>query len=146
VPENAAPAISALKLSASTFSKRTTLSFRLSEAAQVTLSFERKLPGHRVGGKCVAPAKRGRPRCTRYSGVRTTLTLRGKAGANTTYLRGRLSRTRSLAPGRYRLTLLATDSEGKRSAPATTGFRLVSPAPSRAALLEAAIRSLVRAF
>jgi hypothetical protein len=135
VPSNAAPVISRLKLSASAFSRRTTLSFRLSEAAQVTLSFERKLTGHKAGGKCVSPAKKGHARCTRYSRIRTTLKLQAKAGANSMYLKGRLSRKRSLAPGRYRLTLVATDPAGKRSAPAATSFRLLDAALARRALL-----------
>ncbi len=134
VQSNVAPAISRLKLAASTFSKRTTLTFSLSEAAKVMLSFERKLAGRRVRGKCVSPAKKGRPKCTRYARIRTTMTLQGKAGANSMYLKGRLSRTRSLAPGRYRLTLLATDSEGKRSAPAKTSFRLAGASLAKSAL------------
>jgi hypothetical protein len=138
---NAAPVISRLKLSASTFSRGTTVSFRLSEAAQVKLSFERKLAGHKAGGKCVSPAKRGRPSCTRYSRIRTTLKLQGKAGANSLHLKGRLSRAHSLAPGRYRLTLLATDSQGKRSAPATTSFRLLD-----ASLIRSALLSFARVF
>jgi hypothetical protein len=133
--------ITRLKLSASTFSRGTTVSFRLSEAAQVKLSFERKLAGHKAGGKCVAPAKRGRPSCTRYSRIRTTLKLQGKAGANSLHLKGRLSRAHSLAPGRYRLTLLATDSQGKRSAPATTSFRLLD-----ASLIRSALLSFARVF
>ena len=134
VPSNPAPAISRLKLSAAAFSKGTTISFNLSEAAKVTLSFERRMRGHKVRGKCVAPAKKARPKCTRYSAIRTTLKLQGKAGANSMYFKGRLSRTRVLAPGRYRLTLLATDAEGKRSAPATTSFRLKDAAIARRAL------------
>jgi hypothetical protein len=131
---NAAPAISRVKLSPATFSRGTTLSFRLSEAARVTLSFERRLAGRRAGGKCVSPPRKGRAKCTRYSRVRTTLKLEGKAGANSMQLERRLSRTGSLAPGRYRLTLLATDPQGKRSAPATTSFRLLDAALARTAL------------
>ena len=54
-----APALTKLKLSHASFrkGKSTTISFRLSEAAKVTLSFERKLDGRRVRGKCVKPAK-----------------------------------------------------------------------------------------
>ena len=100
----------------------------------MTLSFERRLHGHKVRGKCVAPAKKARPNCTRYSAIRTTLKLQGKAGANSMYFKGRLSRSRVLAPGRYRLTLRATDTEGKRSAPATTSFRLMDAAIARRAL------------
>jgi hypothetical protein len=134
-PNNAAPAISRVKLSASTFSKATTLSFRLSEAAQVRLSFGRKLSGHRARGRCVAPARKGRAKCTLYSALRTTLKLQGKAGANSALLKRRLSRTHNLASGRYRLTLLATDPQGKHSPAATTSFRVVDATAARAALL-----------
>jgi hypothetical protein len=137
-PSNPAPAISRLKLAPAAFSKGTMISFNLSEAAEVTLSFERKLRGHKVRGKCVAPARKGRPKCTRYSAIRTTLKRQGKAGPNSTSFKGRLSRTRALAPGPYRLTLLATDAEGKRSAPATTTFRLMDVATVRRALLSVA--------
>ena len=62
-----APALIRLKLSQATFrkGKSTTISFRLSEAAKVALSFERKLDGRRVRGRCVKPAKGARPKCTR---------------------------------------------------------------------------------
>ncbi|MEA2330360.1 MAG: hypothetical protein QOH58_498 [Thermoleophilaceae bacterium] len=99
-PSNAAPAISRLKLSG------TRISFRLSEAATVKLSFERK--GSR-----------------RYTRLKTKLTLRGKAGANSAYFN---ARRRGLRAARYRLTALATDSAGKRSALARTSFRVARPA------------------
>ena len=134
---NPAPVLSRLKLSQATFrkGKPTTISFRLSEAAKVALSFERKLDGRRVRGRCVKPATGLRPNCTRYSRLKTGLTVRGKAGTNTVVFRGRLSRSKVLAVGRYRLTLVATDSTGKKSSARQVGFRMlnsVSVAQARA--------------
>jgi hypothetical protein len=127
---NLAPALSKLKLSRASFrkGKSITIGFRLSEAAKVALSFERKLSGRRVRGRCVKPANGARANCTRYSRLKTTLSLQGKAGANSFVFRGRLSRTRVLAVGRYRLTLVATDAAGKRSAAARASFRVLQSA------------------
>jgi hypothetical protein len=139
---NQAPVLSRLKLSQATFrkGKPTTISFRLSEAAKVALSFERKLDGRRVRGRCVKPATGLRPNCTRYSRLKTGLTVQGKAGTNTVVFRGRLSRSRVLAVGRYRLTLVATDSTGKRSAARQVGFRMLDSVPAAQAR---AVRAVV---
>jgi microcystin-dependent protein len=139
---NLAPALSKLKLSQASFrrGKTTTISFQLSEAAKVVLSFERKLDGRRVRGRCVKPAKGARPNCTRYSRLRTTLSMQGKAGANSLLFRGRLSRTRVLAVGRYRMTLVATDPTGKMSTAARASFRLLDSASVAQAR---AVRSVV---
>lgn len=127
---NAAPAVSRLKLSPASFrkGKSTTISFRLSEAARVALSFERKLDGRRVRGRCVKPARGARPICTRYSRLKSVVSFQGKAGANSLLFRGRLTRTRSLAVGRYRMTLVATDATGKRSRAARASFKLMNSA------------------
>jgi hypothetical protein len=137
-----APTLSRLKLSQATFrkGKSTTISFRLSEAARVKLSFERKLSGRRVRGRCVKPAKSARPNCTRYSKLRTTMTLQGKAGTNRLVFRGRLSRTAVLSVGRYRLTLVATDATGKKSAAGQLSFKLLERASTAQAR---AVRAVV---
>jgi hypothetical protein len=137
-----APTLSRLKLSQASFrkGKSTTISFRLSEVAKVKLSFERKLSGRRVHGRCVKPSKSARPNCTRYSKLRTTMTVPGKAGTNSLVFRGRLSRTRVLDVGRYRLTLVATDSTGKRSAAGQLGFKLLERASTARAH---AVRAIV---
>ena len=128
---NPAPALTKLKLSRATFRKggSTTIGFRLSEAAKVVFSFERKLAGRRVRGRCGKPAKGARPNCTRYALLKSTLSMRGKAGANSLVFRGRLSRTRSLPVGRYRLKLVATDATGKKSRAARVSFKLLDSAP-----------------
>ena len=104
----------------------TTIRFRLSEAARVTYDFRRALPGRKVGRRCLAPtrARKGRPRCTRY--VRSGSLRRAAAlGANILRFQGRLTRRRALRPGKYRLTLVATDPAGQRSAPRNLTFRLL---------------------
>ncbi len=124
---NPAPALTKLKLSKTSFRKGKSIKigFRLSEAAKVTLTFERKLTGRRVRGRCVKPRKGLRSNCTRYVGVRTGLRYNAKAGANSISFTGRLSRRTVLATGSYRLTLTATDATGKRSKVARAGFRLL---------------------
>ena len=56
------------------------------------------------------------------------ITARGRAGANRLRFQGRLTGTRRLAPGSYRLTLIATDPAGNRSRPATARFTLLRTA------------------
>jgi galactose oxidase-like protein/Big-like domain-containing protein len=127
---NVAPALKRLKLSATRFrlGKLTTISFRLSEAARVRISFERKLPGRRSGGRCVKPRRHAKANCTRYVRVSGGLTVNGKAGANSVGFRGRLSRKRALPTGSYRLTVLAKDSGGEWSTPLSAGFKLLASA------------------
>jgi len=103
----------------------TVFSFSLGEAASLTLRFERLEAGRRVAGRCRPPtgANRHRHRCRRAvrAGV---LSFGGRAGPNRVSFEGRLSRTRRLAPGRYRLVVTA--SEGRRhSPPRSLGFTIV---------------------
>jgi hypothetical protein len=109
-PVDPAPTITRLKLSPATFRTRTKVSLRLSEAAKVTLSFERKL------------------RSGRYSRLRTGIAFQGKAGGNAAWLSRRLSRRATLSPGRYRLTATARDAGGQRSRQLRAGFRLLTAA------------------
>ena len=105
----------------------TTIRFRLSEAARVSYDFRRALPGRKVGRRCLAPtrARRGRPRCTRY--VRSgSLRRSAVLGSNLLRFQGRLTRRRALRPGKYRLTLVATDAAAQRSAPKSLTFRLLA--------------------
>jgi Galactose oxidase-like, Early set domain/Bacterial Ig domain/Kelch motif len=140
-----APTLSRLKLSQATFrkGKSTTISFRLNESAKVKLSFARKLSGRRVRGRCVKPAKSARPNCTRYSKLRTTMTVQAKAGTNSLVFRGRLSRTAVLSVGRYRLTLVATDATGKKSAAHQLSFKLLERSSTARAR---AVRAVVLAW
>jgi len=104
----------------------TTFSFRLNEAARVTLTFTQSAAGRRVSGRCVGPSRRNarRPRCRRTV-TAGALSLAAHAGTNRLRFQGRLSRTRRLRPGRYTAVVVATASSGKRSAPRSVSFIIV---------------------
>ena len=53
------------------------------------------------------------------------LAFNAHAGTNKVRFQGRLSRSKKLKPGRYLLTITATDSAGNRSAPKGTRFTIV---------------------
>ncbi|HYI36525.1 MAG TPA: hypothetical protein VEX39_07970 [Thermoleophilaceae bacterium] len=97
------------------------LAVRLSEAASLRLTIERRTFGKRKGKKCRA-AKKGRTgkRCVRYVKVRS-LRKAGKAGNNT------MSMGKKLKPARYRVSLVAVDKAGNRSATARKGFTVKKP-------------------
>jgi Bacterial Ig domain/WD40-like Beta Propeller Repeat len=129
--DRTAPVISALQVSAkrwrlgnrlasvSVLPVGTTISFRLSEAAKTTLTFQRARPGRRAGRKCVKPtaANRGKKRCTRFVGTGSLSGLNGKQGRNRVRFQGRLNRRKKLKPGRYRVVARARDAAGNRSKP-----------------------------
>jgi hypothetical protein len=85
----------------------TTISYLLSEAARVRISLARKLPGRRVGRRCVRPtrANRARRRCTRLRVV-GVLAITSGQGRTRRRFSGRV-RGRKLAPGPYRAALTA---------------------------------------
>ncbi|MFL5781778.1 MAG: Ig-like domain-containing protein, partial [Thermoleophilaceae bacterium] len=126
--DDTAPKLTDLKVSPAewTRSAGTTISFKLSEKAQVTLRFQRAKAGRRVGGKCVkeTSANKGSPKCTRYvdAGKRT---VAGKKGKNNVKFHGKISKTKVLSPGRYRLKARAKDGAGNRSATKTAKFRIL---------------------
>jgi CSLREA domain-containing protein len=101
----------------------TIVTFRLSERATVRISIQRILPGRRANARksarClpvaagVAVARARRCTVTRSLG---TVERRGASGLNRFVLTGRVG-TRVLAPGSYRLVLVATDADGRRSSP-----------------------------
>jgi PKD domain len=116
-----APSISAVSLTPSVFRvdaraaaarlvpRGTRVRFTLSEAARVRFAIRR---GLRARGRWVAFGRFER---------------QASAGRNAVRFSGRLrlgGRTRSLPPGRYRLTLVATDSAGNRSAAKRLPFRI----------------------
>jgi hypothetical protein len=106
--------------------KGTTFGYTLSERARVVFTIQRKLPGRKVAGKCVTrrPANRGKPSCTRFK-LLGHFAQQGVPGKNTRHFSGRIG-TKSLAPGNYRATLVASDLVGLRSAPKRLGFTVVS--------------------
>jgi len=95
----------------------TTIRWRLSEAARVTLSFQRARPGRRVGRRCVAPTprRRSRPRCVRFSRAGRIVVPNAQAGVNTLRFEGRLTSRRQLGLGVHRVIVGAVDAAGNRS-------------------------------
>ncbi|MDX6649005.1 MAG: hypothetical protein QOJ97_956 [Solirubrobacteraceae bacterium] len=102
----------------------TTFSFRLDQAATVTVAIGQLRPGRRVGRGCLAPtrARARRPRCQRLVTV-ATLKRDARAGLNRMAFTGRIG-LRALAPGSYRATFTAANAGG-RSAPLASAFRIV---------------------
>lgn len=140
-PGAAAPRVTGLRVTGRISARRTlprltagvraaTIRFTLSRAATATLSFERRLPGRRAGRGARAacakpvPGNLGARRCTRLVRVPATIRLAAGAGLNGVAFHGRISRSRALAPGSYRLTVVARDRDGAASRPARAGFVL----------------------
>ena len=100
-------------------------SVRLSEAASLRVTIEKRTAGKRKGKKCLAPKKgRSGKKCVRYVKVRS-FRKAGKAGDNT------VSMGKKLKPASYRLSLAAVDTAGNRSATAKKGFTVKKPKKSR---------------
>jgi len=107
----------------------TVLRFTASEAAKLTLRFERPRPGRRTtakGRRVCKPVKR-RPKrgaCTAYRRD-GTLTRQIRSGSGRVALSGRIGR-RALRRGVHRLTLVATDAAGNRSRAVRLSLRIVA--------------------
>ncbi len=56
--------------------------------------------------------------------TRGTLSVSGHSGANNVLFTGRISHADMLKPGRYELTITATNSAGWRSAPVSLSFTI----------------------
>jgi hypothetical protein len=107
----------------------TTISFSLSEAATVTLSFEESETGVLVGHKCEVPSRahHGGRRCTRFVSISHRLSGSGRTGANTIAFDGVLSGGARLAPAPYRLSLTAVAGAARTSAGQHPVFVLLGP-------------------
>ena len=134
--DKTAPVISGLSLARKSFAvaaakrkpvvkRGTTVRFRLSESAAVTMTISRTIRGFRSGGRCVArkPAGKKAARCTIQRRI-GTVKASGKSGANSVAFKGRIS-GRPLAAGSYRLAVTAVDAAGNRSGQAATSFKIV---------------------
>ncbi len=97
--------------------------YKLSEAATVVFTVERKVKGRRKGSKCVTKRKKGR-RCTKYKAVKGSFTQPGKAGANSFKFSGRIN-GKKLKRGSYGLTATSTDVAGNRGVATRASFRIV---------------------
>jgi CSLREA domain-containing protein len=103
----------------------TTFTYSLSERAHVVFTIAQILPGRRVGRMCLAPTRRNRTSraCARLGKARG-FAVDAVAGPNITRFTGRIG-GRALTPGRYQVTLLATDAAGRRSSAKRLTFRVV---------------------
>lgn len=110
----------------------TKISFRLSEAATVRFTIQRRARGRKSGRKCAAPrpTNRGARSCVRWLKVRGQIQRTGVAGSNTFRFTGRFA-GRKLAPGSYRAVSVATDAAGNRSAAARCAFSVSAPRAHR---------------
>ncbi len=102
----------------------TAFSYTLNESAQMHFAFTLLPDAGATKGKCANRASQSRrPRqCRRAVGVGKLL-LPGHSGANRLYFQGRLTSKRSLKPGRYELTITASNSSG-RSSPKSLSFTI----------------------
>jgi PKD repeat protein len=121
-------AVAALLGPAAKVKRGTTFRYRLSEAASVRFTIERRTSGRKVGKKCRPVTRRNasRRKCTLYRRA-TAFTLNGKAGANRSRFSGKLGRKRKLKPGRYRAVVVATDAAGGKSSRKRASFSIVKP-------------------
>lgn len=105
----------------------TTISFRLNEAARATLGFQRGKPGRQVGKKCVkqTAANASRKACTRYVGA-GSLGFQAKAAVNKVKFQGRVSASKTLAPGAYRVVVSARDAAGNKSSKVGPTFTITN--------------------
>jgi hypothetical protein len=105
----------------------TAFRFRLSDAADVTITIRKRAAGRRSGGSCRKPARRlrKRPACVRW--VKQGKLVRGGLAAGARHrvaFSGRIGR-KALAPARYRAALVARNAGGK-SEPVKLKFRVVT--------------------
>jgi hypothetical protein len=139
-PDNTAPRISSVKISAKRWKRGsklpsiartkvgTTISFRLDEAGQVTLGFQKKTKGRRVGRKCRKQTSRNRSKrsCTRFVSAGSIPAFAGKVGLNRVRFQGRLTRSRRLGLGTYRLVLSVVDNAANKSKRNGPSFTIVA--------------------
>lgn len=103
-------------------SKRTKIYVTLSDAASVKYTIARRLSGRRAGKRCSTKRRTGK-RCVLYKNV-GSFTKPAKQGQSAFRFNGRLRR-KALAPGRYRITAVATTSGGLVSPARQATFKIV---------------------
>jgi len=111
------PTLSGLSVATTSTGARK-LTYRLSEAAKVTIKLQKAAKGRKARGKCRKQnaANANRKRCTRWVGVRK-FNRNGTAGLNDLKIAGR-----KLAAGRYRVLLTARTTAGTTTK--RIGFRV----------------------
>jgi hypothetical protein len=116
-----------------TFLRRTSrgFSFRVSETARVRVTIAARKGGKRRAGRCVAPTRalRRARKCTRLVTI-GSLTRSAKPGTNSVAMVRKVGR-RTLKPGRYTATVVATDAAGNRSIARRVTFTVKSRSRKR---------------
>jgi hypothetical protein len=104
------------------------VSYRLSEAATVTFQLAKKLPGRKVGNRCVKQTakNKGKKRCSRFKNLGKPFSGPGAPGPNSR----KLPNGKKLKPGTYRLTMTAVDVAGNKTTAKTT-FKIKKKKPKR---------------
>jgi hypothetical protein len=103
----------------------TVFSFDLNVPGQAHLSFTELVRGRRAAGRCVASARAGRGLAACMRRVpQGRLTLAAPAGTTRLSFAGRLGPGRRLTPGRYVVTIAATDAVGRASNAVELRFRI----------------------
>jgi hypothetical protein len=104
----------------------TTFSFTLNEAAIVSFGFSQSVNGRRAGRNCVAKTrKNAKHKSCKRTVTAGTFSFSAHPGVNTVSFAGRIPGSKKLKPGRYTLTITASNSQGARSAPKTLTFTIV---------------------
>jgi virginiamycin B lyase len=136
IGQASAPTVQSLRLSPSKFRAAkagasiatkvgTTITYRLSTTASTKFTVEKQSIGRKKGKKCVKPTRRNRKakKCKLYKTVRGSFTHRGNAGSNKFKFTGRVG-GKSLKPGTYRLSAVATAGSSKSKVKQAT-FKIV---------------------
>jgi hypothetical protein len=104
----------------------TTFSFALNEPSTVSFSFTHQVAGSTVNHKCVARTRKNAKHRSCHRTVTVgRLSFAGQIGTNQVVFQGRVSSRTKLAPGRYALVILATNSIGLTSTPVALGFTIL---------------------
>ncbi len=102
----------------------TAFTFRLNEAARITLTFTKSVGGHKLKAVCKPPRKHDKHNCTRKVTV-GTVALAGHAGKDTVAFRGRFSGGHKLPPGTYTVTIVGSAPGATSSKPRSLHFTVV---------------------
>jgi hypothetical protein len=121
-----APLLTSATASPKTFARKgTTFRFALSEPARVVFTVELAVRGRKSGSRCVAEkqSNRSKKACTRYV-LAGRFAQAGAGGSNSKRFSGRIGK-KTLKPGTYRVTLVATDPSANVSAPRAFTIKVV---------------------
>ena len=106
--------------------KGTTIKYKISRAATLTIAVQSIRSGRLSGTKCVKPTKKlqGKKRCTRYVKVATFKRVHRSGGSKKVPFSGRAGR-KALPAGSYRLRAVASAGAGTASIARTAKFKIV---------------------